>query len=97
MQAGVAVHLARKRDDPVPDALVAIQQASTDAMRELRSTLEVLRADGVDPGETGDSTASGNGAGSGLDRLEALVEGTRRAGLPVVVSIGGRRRDLPAP
>jgi signal transduction histidine kinase len=45
VQAGVAVHLARKRDEPVPDALIAIQHASGEAMRELRDTLEVLRND----------------------------------------------------
>ncbi|MEV4073206.1 sensor histidine kinase [Nonomuraea fuscirosea] len=45
VQAGVAVHLARKRGDEVPAALLAIQEASGDAMRELRATLEVLRDD----------------------------------------------------
>ncbi|MFR0356229.1 sensor histidine kinase [Streptomyces sediminimaris] len=45
LQAGVAVHLARKRGEEVPPALLAIQDASSEAMRELRSTLEVLRSD----------------------------------------------------
>ncbi|MEU5144234.1 histidine kinase [Streptomyces sp. NPDC021139] len=45
LQAGVAVHLARKRGDEVPPALLAIQEASGEAMRELRSALQVLRAD----------------------------------------------------
>ncbi|PWI14387.1 two-component sensor histidine kinase [Streptomyces sp. Act143] len=45
LQAGVAVHLARKRGEEVPDALLAIQEASGEAMRELRATLEVLRTD----------------------------------------------------
>jgi len=43
LQAGVAVHLARKRGEEVPPALLAIQEAGGQAMRELRSTLEVLR------------------------------------------------------
>ncbi|MBF9128756.1 sensor histidine kinase [Plantactinospora sp. S1510] len=85
VQAGVAVHLARKRDEPVPEALLAIQQASGEATRELRATLEVLRSDGDQPG-------------SGLDRLENLVESARKAGLPVVVNVSGERpRPLPAP
>ncbi|MFC6023684.1 sensor histidine kinase [Plantactinospora solaniradicis] len=84
VQAGVAVHLARKRDEPVPEALLAIQQASGEATRELRATLEVLRSDGDQPG-------------SGLDRLANLVEGARKAGLPVVVKVGGDQRPLPAP
>lgn len=45
LQAGVAVHLARKRREDVPPALLAIQEASGEAMRELRATLEVLRTD----------------------------------------------------
>lgn len=45
LQAGVAVHLARKRGEEIPPALLAIQEASGEAMRELRSTLTVLRTD----------------------------------------------------
>ncbi|MHC3468786.1 sensor histidine kinase [Streptomyces sp. 7R007] len=45
LQAGVAVHLARKRGEEIPEALLAIQDASGEAMRELRATLEVLRTD----------------------------------------------------
>lgn len=45
VQSGVAVHLARKRGEEIPEALVAIQTASSDAIRELRATLEVLRRD----------------------------------------------------
>ncbi len=45
LQVGVAVHLARKRGEEIPPALLAIQEASGEAMRELRATLEVLRTD----------------------------------------------------
>ncbi|MEU6348410.1 sensor histidine kinase [Streptomyces sp. NPDC047072] len=45
LQAGVAVHLARKRGEEVPPALLAIQEAGGEAMRELRATLEILRDD----------------------------------------------------
>src|SRR6201996_3815012 len=44
IQPGVAVHLARKRGEEVPPALLAIQEASADAARELRTTLSVLRS-----------------------------------------------------
>ena len=44
VQAGVAVHLARKRGEDVPPALLAIQEAGADAARELRTTLSVLRS-----------------------------------------------------
>ena len=82
VQAGVAVHLARKRGDEVPPALLAIQEASADATRELRTTLSVLRS--VE-----------NGAGSGLGQLGSLVERSRAAGLPVTVTVAGAERGLP--
>ncbi|TMR24159.1 sensor histidine kinase [Nonomuraea turkmeniaca] len=84
VQAGVAVHLARKRGEEVPAALVAIQEASSDAMRELRATLEVLR------------DSDGEPSASGLDRLDDLVERARSTGLPATVTISGVRRELPA-
>src|SRR6187431_2516860 len=37
VQAGVAAHLAKKNGEEPSDALLAIQEASTDAARELRS------------------------------------------------------------
>jgi signal transduction histidine kinase len=82
VQAGVAVHLARKRGEEVPPALVAIQEASADAARELRETLGVLRTDE-------------DSQGSGLCQLDALVARARAAGLPVTVTVGGTERRLP--
>jgi len=93
VQVGVAVHLARKNAEPVPDVLLAIQEASGDAMRELRSTLEVLRTDEVPEGEAGRDGSGSNG--SGLDRLGDLVERARTAGLPTTVTVDGQRRGLP--
>ncbi|MGI5202487.1 sensor histidine kinase [Spirillospora sp. CA-108201] len=87
VQAGVAVHLARRRGEDVPPALLAIQEAGGDAMRELRATLEVLRDD---DGSDGESLASG------LDRLDVLVERARSIGLPATVTVSGTRCDLPA-
>ncbi|MEU7863772.1 sensor histidine kinase [Nonomuraea sp. NPDC049141] len=87
VQAGVAVHLARKRGEEVPPALLAIQEASGDAMRELRATLEVLRDSDADAGEA---------PGSGLDRLDDLLDRARSAGLPATVLITGTRGSLPA-
>jgi signal transduction histidine kinase len=84
VQAGIAVHLARERGEPVPDSLLAIQEASADAMRELRATLDVLR------------NPDGEPAGSGLDRLSGLVDRARSAGLPAAVTISGERRELPS-
>jgi signal transduction histidine kinase len=82
VQAGVAVHLARKRGAEVPPALLAIQEASADAARELRATLGVLRS-------------HDEGDGSGLDRLPDLMGRTRSAGLPASVTVTGTPRPLP--
>jgi len=82
VQAGVAVHLARKRGEDVPPALLAIQEAGADAVRELRATLGVLRSE-----EDGD--------GSGLGQLDSLVARARAAGLPVTVTVTGAQRPLP--
>ncbi|MFG3255185.1 sensor histidine kinase [Streptomyces sp. NPDC048172] len=88
VQAGVAVHLARKRGEEVPAALLAIQEAGSDASRELRSTLGVLRtADGAD-----DGTAP---SASGLGRLDKLLERARAAGLRASLTVTGERRPLP--
>jgi signal transduction histidine kinase len=82
VQSGVAVHLARKRGEEVSSALLAIQEASADAARELRTTLGVLRSD-----EDGDS--------SGLGHLDKLAARARAAGLPVTVTVSGAERALP--
>ncbi len=83
LQAGVAVHLARKRGEDVPEALLAIQEASGEAMRELRATLEVLRTDDAVP------------PGNGLAHLGELVERARTAGLVASVTVTGPERALP--
>jgi len=81
VQAGVAVHLANKRGEDVPPALLAIQEAGADAARELRATLQVLRTEDAD--------------GSGLCQLDGLITRSRSAGLPVTVTVTGARRPLP--
>ncbi|MGW0560614.1 sensor histidine kinase [Streptomyces sp. NPDC003016] len=83
LQAGVAVHLARKRGEDVPEALLAIQEASGEAMRELRATLEVLRTDDAVP------------PGSVLAHLGELVERARTAGIAASVTVTGPERALP--
>jgi signal transduction histidine kinase len=84
VQAGVAVHLARKRGEEPPPALLAIQDASGDAMRELRATLGVLRSPQDEP------------SGSRLAGLGELIERTRAAGVPVTLTVVGGGRPLPA-
>jgi signal transduction histidine kinase len=82
VQAEVAVHLARKRGEQVPEALLAIRAAGREATRELRATLEALRDDGTTPAH-------------GLDHVPELVERARATGLDATLTIEGQRPDVP--
>ncbi|WP_031172031.1 sensor histidine kinase [Streptosporangium roseum] len=83
VQAEVAVHVARKRGEQVPEALLAIQEAGREATRELRATLEALRDDDMSPPR-------------GLDHVAELVERARTTGLDATLTIEGQRHDVPA-
>ncbi|KOG37075.1 sensor histidine kinase [Streptomyces resistomycificus] len=83
VQSEVAVHVARRRGEQVPEALLAIQQAGREASRELRATLEALRDDSTAPPR-------------GLDHLVELVERARASGLDATLTIEGDRQDVPA-
>ncbi|MFI6693857.1 sensor histidine kinase [Streptomyces sp. NPDC050433] len=82
VQSEVAVHLARKRGEQVPEALLAIQQAGREATRELRATLETLRDNTETPSQ-------------GLDHLPELVERALGIGLKTTLTIEGQRHDVP--
>ena len=83
VQAGVAVHLARKRGEHVPEALLAIQEAGREANRELRATLDTLRDDAGTPAH-------------GLDNVPDLVERARGTGLNTTLTVEGQRHGVPA-
>ncbi|MET9657410.1 histidine kinase [Streptomyces sp. NPDC006510] len=83
VQAEVAVHVARRRGERVPEALLAIQEAGREASRELRATLEALRDDDTVPPH-------------GLGDVPELVERASRAGLQATLTIEGQRHDVPA-
>ncbi|MFJ8912922.1 sensor histidine kinase [Amycolatopsis sp. NPDC102389] len=83
VQAEVAVHLATKRGEAVPESLLAIREAGREATRELRATLEALRDDENDPPY-------------GLDRIPDLVDRAQATGLDATLTVEGQRRDLPA-
>ncbi|KAF3466570.1 sensor histidine kinase [Streptomyces sp. Tu 3180] len=98
IQAQVAPHLVRDPTDELKENLAGIRQNAVEALTELRRVLDVLRS------EHPDAVADGHGGGSGtaphtpqptLDRLRALVENTRAAGLTVTTEITGERRPLP--
>lgn len=81
LQAEVAVHLARKRGEEAPEALLAILAAGREAARELRATLEALRED--------------REPAPGIDRVSGLVEQVRATGLDVTVTVTGESDILP--
>jgi len=86
VQAGVALHLIDERPEQAREALAAIKHASKDALGELRSVLEALRAEGPAP-----RTPT-----AGLDRLNEVVTGAAAAGLRVETSVEGEAEPLSA-
>jgi signal transduction histidine kinase len=84
VQAGVGLHLMDNRPEQAREALAAIKTASSEALREVRAVLGVLRPE---------EEAAPRQPALGLDRLTDL---TADAGLPVTTEIVGERRNLPA-
>jgi signal transduction histidine kinase len=86
VQAGVGLHLMNEQPDRARDALVAIKQASKDALGELRSVLDLLRGEGE---------AAPRSPTAGLAELDRLVANAAAAGLDVEVRREGAPRPLP--
>ncbi|MFJ3833753.1 sensor histidine kinase [Streptomyces sp. NPDC090046] len=82
VQSEAAVHVAHKRGEEVPAALLAIREAGREASRELRATLEALRDDDTTPPH-------------GLDAIPELVERVGRSGREATLTIEGQRHDVP--
>ncbi len=87
VQSGVALHLMDEKPEQARIALTAINEASADALREVRSVLGVLRG-------TGEQAPRAPTAG--LDGLDDLVSRTGGAGVGVTLELHGERRPLPA-
>lgn len=85
VQAGGALHVLGERPKDVEFALKAIRDTSKGALQELRATLGILR-DGQEPEQVG-----------GLDRLPALLDAVRAAGVPVTMRVTGRAVPLNPP
>ncbi|MEU0592229.1 sensor histidine kinase [Streptomyces ardesiacus] len=83
VQSEVAVHVARRRGEQVPEALLAIQEAGREASRELRATLEALRDDGTTPPH-------------GLEHIPDLMQRFQGLGLAATLTVEGRPHAVPA-
>jgi signal transduction histidine kinase len=83
VQAGSALHVLDGESEHVRDALHAIRDTSKSALQELRATLGLLREGGAE--EYGPA---------GLDRLPALLDAVRAAGVPVTLEVCGRSMPL---
>jgi signal transduction histidine kinase len=72
------------RADGIADSLSAVETSSRSAMVDLRRLLDLLHGDASDASRQ-----------PGLDNLEDLLDGVRRAGLPIRLATHGVARPLP--
>jgi len=86
VQSGVALNLNQQLPEHVRASLTAVKQASKEALRELRSVLDVLRQDGEPAPRSPTST---------LARLDDLITQASAAGLKVRAETEGTVRALP--
>jgi signal transduction histidine kinase len=86
VQSGVGAHLMDRDPDQARRALVAVNQASKEALQELRATLGLLRQ--VDAPEP-------RSPAPGLAQLEGVMASATAAGVEVRLDVSGRPRDLP--
>ncbi len=96
IQAQVAPHLVENPTDELKENLEGIRQNALEALTELRRVLGVLRSENPeDPYGLGAGTgAAPDSPQPTLDRLDALVENTRAAGLVVTTEITGEQLPL---
>jgi signal transduction histidine kinase len=87
VQSGVALHLMDEQPEQARIALEAINEASADALREVRSALEILRGGKEQPPRA---------PAAGLARLDELVSRASAAGVGVSLEVQGDPRPLPA-
>ncbi|MFN8439827.1 MAG: histidine kinase [Caldilineaceae bacterium] len=86
VQAGVALHLMDQQPEQARVALSVIKDASKDALRELRSVLDLLRQDHEAPPRS---------PSPGLASLNDLVARASEAGLQVYTEVSGDIKGLP--
>lgn len=86
VQAGAGLHVFERQPEMARDALLAVREASRDALSDLRRALDILRQEGEAPPTR---------PAPGLATVETLVENARRGGLSVELAIEGEAYPLP--
>ena len=86
VQAGAARLLLPSDPARARESLRSVEETGREALADLRRLFGIVR------GEEGDAALAPQ---PGLARLDALLEQSRKAGLPVEVAIEGKRRMLP--
>ncbi|MFF5147224.1 sensor histidine kinase [Streptomyces sp. NPDC013157] len=94
IQAQVAPHLVENPPDELRENLEGIRHNALEALAELRRVLGVLRSESPDEDAPEDPGTGPHSPQPTLDRLDALVENTRAAGLTVTTRITGERRPM---
>lgn len=85
VQAGVTAHVLDKRPEGAREALVAIEQTSSQALREMRAILGVLR-----------DTDDGRMPHPGLEQIDGLTTAARDAGLDIKLETTSPPEPLPS-
>lgn len=86
VQAGAARLLVAEDSQRARESVLAVEEAGRQALAELRRLIGIVRQD---EGRTALAPQPG------LARIEDLVTGARRAGLPVELTVAGEPRTLP--
>ncbi|MCP2311314.1 signal transduction histidine kinase [Kitasatospora paracochleata] len=97
IQAGAARKIMDSEPALAREALLAVESGGRAAMTELRQVMGLLTMDSDGHGgpDGPDPTSVDLAPQPGLDRLDALVDGVRRAGLPVELTVQGPPRAVP--
>ncbi|PXY31130.1 sensor histidine kinase [Prauserella muralis] len=85
VQSGVTAHVLDKRPDPARETLEAIEQTSSQALREMRTILGVLRDDN-----------EGRVPHPGLGQIDELTATAREAGLDLDLEAGSPPPSVPS-
>jgi signal transduction histidine kinase len=85
VQAGVTAHVLDKRPERARETLIAIEQTSSQALREMRAIVGVLRA-----------TDDGRTPHPGLEQIDELTMQARTAGLDIKLETTSPAEPLPS-